>query len=114
MLTGKSLIAGEPLDSPDGNFTASGTAGVFEEASAVHVDRALTAADGAWREYRQISPGRRAEFLDWISESIERAGDLLEVASVETSLPLERLRGERARTAGQLRLFASVVRDGSW
>jgi len=29
-------------------------------------------------------------------------------------LPLPRLQGERARTCNQLRLFAEVVRDGSW
>jgi alpha-ketoglutaric semialdehyde dehydrogenase len=32
----------------------------------------------------------------------------------ETGLPRPRIEGERARTVGQLRLFASVVRDGSY
>src|SRR6185436_6283950 len=62
----------------------------------------------------QLSPERRAEFLDRIADAIERAGELLEVANLETALPLERLAGERARTAGQLRLFANLVREGSW
>jgi len=114
MITGKNLIAGEPVDSPDGRFTAFGTAAAFEEASGVHVDRALDAAERASRDYRQLSPERRAEFLDRIADAIERAGELLEVANLETALPLERLAGERARTAGQLRLFANLVREGSW
>jgi len=114
MIIGKNLIAGEPVDSPDGRFTAFGTAAVFEEASGVLVDRALDAAERAWHDYRQLSPERRAEFLDRIADAIERAGELLEVANVETALPLERLAGERARTTGQLRLFANLVREGSW
>ncbi|MGH9464308.1 MAG: aldehyde dehydrogenase (NADP(+)), partial [Thermoanaerobaculia bacterium] len=32
----------------------------------------------------------------------------------ETALPRARLEAERARTVGQLRLFAEVVREGSW
>jgi alpha-ketoglutaric semialdehyde dehydrogenase len=114
MLSGKNLIAGQPVDSADGRFTASGTVAVFEEASSVHIERALEAAERGSRDYRQVSAERRAEFLDGIAEAIERAGDLLEVANVETALPLERLAGERARTTGQLRLFANLVREGSW
>src|SRR6187399_732183 len=114
MLSGKNMIAGQPVDSADGRFTASGTVAVFEEASSVHIERALEAAERGSRDYRQVSAERRAEFLDGIAEAIERAGDLLEVANVETALPLERLAGERARTTGQLRLFANLVREGSW
>ncbi|BBI49111.1 hypothetical protein HORIV_15320 [Vreelandella olivaria] len=32
----------------------------------------------------------------------------------ETGLPQARIEGERGRTCGQLRLFASVVRAGEW
>ena len=39
---------------------------------------------------------------------------LLERAALETALPRGRLEGERARTCGQLRLFAEVVRRGDW
>src|SRR6185437_6058171 len=35
-------------------------------------------------------------------------------ANEESGLPPERLMGERARTVGQLRLFARVVDEGSW
>ena len=53
MLTGKNLIAGEPVESADGTFTAGGELSRFEEASAVHLDRALTAATGAFDAYRR-------------------------------------------------------------
>ncbi|HET9268667.1 MAG TPA: aldehyde dehydrogenase (NADP(+)) [Vicinamibacterales bacterium] len=84
------------------------------EASLADVDRALEAAEGASDEYRQAPAAQRAAFLDRIAEEIERVGDLLDVAHTETALPAERLAGERARTAGQLRLFANLVREGSW
>ena len=84
------------------------------EASLADVDRALEAAEGASDEYRQAPAAQRAAFLDRIAEEIERVGDLLDVAHKETALPAERLAGERARTAGQLRLFANLVREGSW
>ena len=38
----------------------------------------------------------------------------MERASAETGLPPARIEGERARTVGQLRLFADVVRSGEW
>src|SRR6188768_3697807 len=84
------------------------------EASLADVDRALEAAESASDEYRHAPAAQRAAFLDRIAEHIERAGDLLDVAHAETALPPERLAGERARTAGQLRLFANLVREGSW
>ena len=39
---------------------------------------------------------------------------LVERASAETGLPRARIEGERARTVGQLKLFAEVVRRGEW
>jgi len=39
---------------------------------------------------------------------------LLERCHLETALPMGRLQGERGRTMNQLKLFASVVREGSW
>ena len=84
------------------------------EASLADIDAALSAAARASDEYRRVAAGQRAEFLDRIAAAIEQAGELLDVAHRETALPPERLAGERARTAGQLRLFANLVREGSW
>lgn len=69
----------------------------------------------AFAEYRNVSGLKKAEFLEQIALEIEALGDaLLERAQAETALPLPRLTGERGRTTGQLRLFASYVREGSW
>jgi 2,5-dioxopentanoate dehydrogenase len=114
MLTGKNVIAGDAVDSADGRFAAAGTGVEFEEASERHVDRALDEAERASHDYRHAPAERRAEFLDRAAEELERIGDLVDVARLETALPPARLTGERARTAGQLRMFANLVREGSW
>jgi 2,5-dioxopentanoate dehydrogenase len=114
-LTGKNLIACEPADSPSGRFTAGGALGEFEEASIDNVARALEAAESAFPEYRRCSAEQRAAFLERIGAEIQRIGDdLLAAANIETALPLERLAGERARTIGQIRMFAALIREGSW
>ena len=114
MLTGKSLIAGTPVDAAEGRFTAGGELAPFEEASAGHVDRAVDAAARAFDSYRRLPADVRASFLDRIAAAIETSDDLITVAHRESALPMPRLTGERARTAGQLRLFATLVREGSW
>jgi NADP-dependent aldehyde dehydrogenase len=114
MLTGKNLIACAPVDSADGAFTASGALARFEETSAAHVGLALEMADRALQDYRRLPADTRAAFLDRIAHEISGSDELIHAAQVETSLPRERLVAERARTVGQLRMFASVVREGSW
>ncbi len=82
---------------------------------AADVDAAMRAADAAFVEYRQTTGEARATFLERIADEIVALGDaLIERAHLETGLPAARLTGERARTVGQLRLFAQVVREGSW
>src|SRR5439155_17617237 len=50
-----------------------------------------------------------------IAAKIMDLGDaLLERGEAETALPRPRLTGERARTTNQLKMFAQIVRDGSW
>src|SRR6476646_4701739 len=114
MLSGKNLIAGEPVDAADGIFTARGALAQFEEASSAHVDRALDAAAQGFDAYRQLAAESRAAFLDRIASEIDSSNELIEVAHVETALPTQRLTGERTRTATQLRMFATLVREGSW
>ncbi|WZH50819.1 MAG: aldehyde dehydrogenase (NADP(+)) [Nocardioides alkalitolerans] len=83
--------------------------------TAAEVDIAASLAARAHPVYRATGPEDRAAFLEGIADGIEALGDVL-VAQVllETGLPEPRVRGEIGRTAGQLRLFASVVRDGSF
>jgi len=87
----------------------------FTEALASEVDQALDLAENAFKTYRQCSDAQRADFLEAIALAIEALGDeLLERAHLETGLPLARLQGERARTMGQLRLFAQHLRRPNW
>ncbi len=120
-LHGKSLLAGQPVDhnarafraiSPLDNRELEPT---FHECAPEIVDRALHAAEEAFARFRRVPAAERATFLENIADEIMAIGDpLLERAHRETGLPLDRLTGERGRTVGQLRLFAQVVREGSW
>jgi len=115
-LHGKNVIAGEAISAADGYLTARGDLAKFEEATEAQVDLAFAAAENAFHEFRRTSAVRRAAFLERISEEIESLGDdLLTAANIETSLPIaERLAGERARTVNQLKMFATLIREGSW
>lgn len=89
--------------------------GAFHEATESEVDAAVQLAEEAFLSYRDTSPAQRAEFLEQIAEEILNLGDtLIERAMAETALPQGRLQGERGRTMGQMKLFAQVVREGSW
>ena len=115
-LHGKNVIAGEAISAADGYLTARGDLAEFEEATEAQVDLAFAAAENAFHEFRRTSAVRRAAFLERIGEEIESLGDdLLTAANIETSLPIaERLAGERARTVNQLKMFATLIREGSW
>tara|TARA_R110001599_G_scaffold77015_2_gene210272 strand:+ start:15973 stop:17550 length:1578 start_codon:yes stop_codon:yes gene_type:complete len=79
------------------------------------VEHACELAETAFNAYRETSLEERTAFLEAIAAEIEAIGDtLIERAMAETGLPRARLEGERGRTCGQLRLFASVVRAGEW
>ncbi|MFH5832458.1 aldehyde dehydrogenase (NADP(+)) [Halalkalibaculum sp. DA384] len=87
----------------------------YVEATADEVDRAVEKAEEAFRVYRRKSGAERAKFLEAIADEIMALGDeLIDRCSKETGLGEGRLTGERSRTVNQLRLFAEVVREGSW
>ena len=87
----------------------------FAEAGAADVADACALAAAASSALRDLSPDDRAAFLERVADAIAAIGDeLIERAMAETRLPRARLEGERGRTIGQLRLFATVVREGGW
>jgi NADP-dependent aldehyde dehydrogenase len=87
----------------------------FSEAGPAEVQEACVLAESAARAFAELDPEQRARFLETAAANIDALGDLLiERAMGETGLPRPRLEGERARTIGQLRLFAQVVRQGDW
>lgn len=88
---------------------------VFTCATADLVDQACELAEHASDPFRATDPETRARFLEAIADGIMGLGStLIERAHLETGLPVARLEGERGRTAGQLRLFATVLRQGRW
>jgi alpha-ketoglutaric semialdehyde dehydrogenase len=120
-LHGQNLVAGARSAAGSKRFQAAEPAvggmlpGAFAEATPEEADRALAQAAAAFPAYRRIEPDRVAAFLERIGEEILALGPaLLERTSAETALPLPRLEMERARTVGQLKLFAELVREGSW
>lgn len=114
---GKHLVAGEWLVS-DATFTsdpAHGTAHDFSVGTPVLVDRACQAAEDAFWSYGYLPRAQRADFLETIADEIDaRSAEITEIGMSETGLPEARLVGERGRTTGQLRLFATHIREGSY
>lgn len=120
-LHGNNFIGKTRSQKSDDTFAAlnPATGSAFEQtfhvASPDEVDAAVTLADSAFPIYRALPRSSRAAFLEAIADEIMALGDpLLEQASLETALAIPRLTGERARTVGQLRAFAELIREGSW
>jgi 2,5-dioxopentanoate dehydrogenase len=87
----------------------------FGGATLDDLEEAAALASAAFRPYRETSLEVRAKFLETIAQRILDIGDeLIERCVLESGLPRGRIEGERGRTVGQLRLFASVVRDGGF
>lgn len=120
-LTGYNYIAGatsakgadtffsvDPRDKSSGDLP-------FHNATRDEVDRAVSAAVAAFEAIRRFPSSKIADFLDEVAAQIEALGDdLLHTADRETGLGLPRLTGERARTTGQIRSFAALLRDGAY
>jgi 2,5-dioxopentanoate dehydrogenase len=120
-LSGKNFVAGKLSAESRDVFQALNPATQqkltpeFFEATAGEIDRAMQEADRAQGLYREQPPEKTAAFLEQIAEQIMALGDaLLQRAEQETALPQARLTGERARTVNQIRMFADLVREGSW
>lgn len=89
--------------------------GEFHLATSEELDRALEAADRTFRSRVHGDPAQTAGMLDRIAQEMEALGDeLVQRAVAETALPASRIKMERGRTCGQLRMFAELVREGSW
>ena len=117
MLTGKHLIAGNWV-AGDATFTsepAHGDAHDFSVGTPAHVDAAVKAAEEAFWSFGYSSRAERAALLNAIADEIEARGeDITAIGTSESGLPEARLQGERGRTTGQLRLFASHIEKGDY
>ncbi|MCC3215138.1 aldehyde dehydrogenase (NADP(+)) [Chryseobacterium sp. X308] len=86
---------------------------MMEETSTQNIDKRIQMAVEAFRFLKNTTINERAEFMNAVADQIEALGEeLLTVTHAETSLPLARLTGEKARTAGQWRSYAKAVADG--
>lgn len=75
----------------------------------------MAAAEAASPVCRSLPPERVAGLLERMADEILALGnDLIARGIAETGLPEQRLMGERARTMNQLKMFAALVREGSW
>jgi 2,5-dioxopentanoate dehydrogenase len=87
----------------------------FPEATLEELNLAATKAATAFRQYRNKSGEEKANFLTAIADELMNTGDLLiDICISETALPRARIEGERVRTVNQLKMFAALVREGSW
>lgn len=87
----------------------------FADATDGEIERASQAATSAFADFRDSGARSRADFLDAVAAELETDADgLTAVADAETALGPVRLRGELARTTGQLRAFSGLIREGSY
>lgn len=119
-ITGKNLIGNTA--SGNNNKTFESIGGVvknisekFFEATFDEIDLATKRAHEAFKIYRNFSGEKKAQFLEKIASSLNDAkDDIIAVTAQETKLTQARLQGEMQRTINQIKLFANLLRDGSW
>ncbi|MFC3879481.1 aldehyde dehydrogenase (NADP(+)) [Algoriphagus namhaensis] len=81
----------------------------------MNLDQIFNAAQQAFLSYKNLSPRKKADFLDKTAEILEEnRGAIVMMACRESNLPEGRINGELGRTTGQIKLFANLVREGSW
>ncbi len=119
VLSGHSIVAGREVAGNGGTTRGIDPATNAELEPAytlldeAQLAEATAAAEDAVASFSSLDPETHAGFLERIAANIEAVGtELVDRASTETGLPKPRLQGELARTTGQLRLFARVVRQG--
>ncbi|MCX5785161.1 MAG: aldehyde dehydrogenase (NADP(+)) [Elusimicrobia bacterium] len=120
-LTGRHIIGGEYCGAGGKKFRGVNPADggklepAFCEAGATEVNRALELADKAFEILQTVPVKTIAALLERIADGLEaEGGRIIARAHLETALPVERLRSELARTAGQARAFAALALGGSW
>jgi alpha-ketoglutaric semialdehyde dehydrogenase len=97
------------------NPATNDTVGIFYIATQGEVEKTVTKAAAAFQIYRKKSGAEKAAFLEAAATEIEALGDeLVTICCTESALPKGRIQGEMGRTTGQLRMFATLLREGSW
>ncbi len=87
---------------------------MIPDTTPAELEQALADAAAAAPVLGGSEPAVRAGWIRAVADALDAAADeLVPIAMRETSLPEARLRGEVARSSGQLRLFADVLEAGS-
>lgn len=121
MLSGTSLLgaadrcgSGAPFHAFDPR-TGERLEPTYHDLDVADVGEAAELAAAAFDDYRHTTVDQRAAFLESIAAEVEALGDeLIDRVTRETGIPTARVTGELARTVNQLRMFADVLREGSW
>ena len=121
MITGKNHIGNQISNEGSKTFRTfnpllnAENENLYTEASDKEIDKAVELATAAFKKFRSTSGTEKAAFLNAIADEILALDNtLVQVYCSETGLPEGRARGERGRTVGQLRSFATLVEEGSW
>jgi NADP-dependent aldehyde dehydrogenase len=87
---------------------------MIPDTTPAELEQALSDAAAAAKPLAASEPAVRAEWIRAVADALDAAADeLVPIALRESSLPEARLRGEVARSSGQLRMFADVLAEGS-
>ncbi|GAA1555230.1 aldehyde dehydrogenase (NADP(+)) [Kribbella sancticallisti] len=87
---------------------------MIPDTTPAELEQALSDAAAAAKPLAASAPAVRADWIRAVADALdETADELVPIAMRESSLPEARLRGEVARSSGQLRMFADVLAEGS-
>jgi alpha-ketoglutaric semialdehyde dehydrogenase len=121
MITGEALIGGRAVRGNAGSFQAVDPARREAIDPAFHmVDATRSTKPAAWPKKHSIPfarPATSSALPSWkpSATQILELGDDADRARHDRIRPAaRRLEGERGRTVGQLKLFADLLREGSW
>ena len=88
---------------------------LYSVATNEEINLAMNKAMDSFKIYKNTNGKTKARFLNCIAEEIEILRDkIIEQACKETGLPEGRIKSELERTQNQLKMFASLVSEGSW
>jgi len=120
-LTGTSFIGNsrgsgaEPCGQSVNPATSEQLQPVYLSATPEEIESAMSLADAAFPVFSAMPGKTRAIFLRAIAAKMtDRLDQIAARGPLETGLPEARIRGESARTIGQLNLFAALIEEGSW
>ncbi len=81
----------------------------------MNIDQLFESAQEAFLFYKNLSGKEKGAFLETLAEILEsHRAEIVPLAVKESNLPEGRINGELGRTTGQIKLFANLVKEGSW